>query len=115
MHAMVAAGEPVLVLYGSQTGNARMIAKELCDKAVEKGYAARCVGMEDWNKIEWEDEPNLVCVCSVTGNGDPPENAEKFYRFIKKRTSPQRFSKTRFTVCCLGDSNYEEVRCVTPA
>ena len=72
---MVAAGEPVLVLYGSQTGNARMIAKEFSETAVKKGYAARCVGMEDFNKIDWEDEPNLICVVSVTGNGDPPENA----------------------------------------
>ena len=31
----------LLILYGSQTGNSREVSKELCEKAVAKGYAAR--------------------------------------------------------------------------
>ena len=30
----------------------------------------------------------LVAVVSTTGNGDPPDNMDKFHRFLKKRTHP---------------------------
>ena len=98
----------LLILYGSQTGNSRMIAKELGDEAKTRGYPARVHGMEDFKKFDFEDEPTIVVVTSSTGNGDAPENAEKFHRFMKKKTSPSVFTATRFAVCALGDSNYEE-------
>ncbi|KAL1523929.1 hypothetical protein AB1Y20_018845 [Prymnesium parvum] len=101
-------GSPLLVMYGSQTGNSRMVAKEIGETAAKHGHAVRVIGMDEFKKVNWEEEPNLVCICSSTGNGDPPDNAEKFFRFCKKKTTPPVFAKTRFAVCALGDSNYEE-------
>ena len=76
--APAAAAEPatLTVLYGSQTGNARMLAKEIGDTALKQNIAARVLGMEDFKKIDFAEEPNVIVVCSVTGNGDPPENGE---------------------------------------
>ena len=98
----------VLFLYASQTGNSRGIAKEMCDQAVEKGHDARVLGMEHWKTIEFEaEEPNVVVVASSTGNGDCPDNGDKFYRICKRKTTGQIFANTNFAVCAMGDSNYD--------
>jgi len=48
-------------------------------------------------------------VCSTTGNGDPPNNAEEFWRFIRKRTNPKDLAAhLRFCMLALGDSNYDK-------
>ena len=87
----------VLFLYASQTGNSRGIAKEMCDQAVEKGHDARVLGMEHWKTIEFEaEEPNVVVVASSTGNGDCPDNGDKFYRICKRKTTGQIFANTNF-------------------
>ena len=99
---------PLLIMYGSQTGNGRMVAKELNDEALKRGIASRVEGMEHFKKLDFANEPNILIVCSVTGNGDAPENADKFHRYCKKKTTPAVFSNTRFAVCALGDSNYEQ-------
>ena len=100
-------GHKVLFFYASQTGNARGIAKEFCDKACAKGHDARVLGMENWKNIEFDEEPNVVVVASCTGNGDCPDNGDKFYRLVKRKTTGQILANTNFTVCSLGDSNYD--------
>ena len=46
---------------------------------------------------------------STTGDGDQPENAEPFWRKIKKKTlAPDHFSHIRFAILGLGDSNYSQ-------
>lgn len=53
----------------------------------------------------------LCCavVCSTTGNGDSPENADAFWRQIKKRTLPKtHYEGLPFSVLGLGDTNYDK-------
>lgn len=53
-----------------------------------------------------------VILCSTTGNGDAPENAEKFWRFIKRRTQPKDlFSSLTYVVLGFGDTNYDKFWC----
>lgn len=104
---------PVLVLYGSQTGNARAMAKALGDDATEHGYDTRVLGMDQFKTVEFADVPLLLIVTSTTGNGDAPDNADKFLRYLKRKTTPSIFTSTHFAVFGLGDSNYEAF-CETP-
>jgi methionine synthase reductase len=47
-------------------------------------------------------------VCSTTGNGDAPENADEFWRIVKKRTAKDTFLGVPFCVLGLGDTNYDK-------
>lgn len=51
----------------------------------------------------------LVIVVSTTGNGEPPDNADRFWRFLKKRKHPNTLLKgLKFCVLGLGDTNYDK-------
>lgn len=52
---------------------------------------------------------STATVCSTTGNGDSPDNADKFWRKIKKRTiAKDTFEGLPFCVLALGDTNYDK-------
>lgn len=52
---------------------------------------------------------HVIVVCSTTGNGEPPDNAGKFWRYVKRRTQPKdMLVNLRFTVLGLGDTNYDK-------
>jgi methionine synthase reductase len=59
--------------------------------------------------LTWFLDYTLSIVCSTTGNGDSPENADSFWRTIKKRTLPKDLlCGLKFCVLALGDSNYDK-------
>eukprot|EP00644_Phytophthora_capsici_P014169 jgi/Phyca11/525346/estExt2_fgenesh1_pm.C_PHYCAscaffold_30099 len=61
------------------------------------------------SKVETRDGHFVVIVCSTTGNGDPPDNCGKFWRYVKRRTQPEdMLAKLRYTVLGLGDTNYDK-------
>ena len=48
-------------------------------------------------------------MCSTTGNGDSPDNADKYWRLIKKRSMPKdSFGDLPYCVLALGDTNYDK-------
>lgn len=60
-------------------------------------------------KPELKQWTALVLVVATTGNGDAPENMERFWRFIKRRTQPKDLLEgLPFTVLGLGDTNYDK-------
>ena len=63
--------------------------------------------MDDFKKIDFADEQVVLAVASCTGNGDCPDNGDKFFRYCKRKTTPEFMSKCQFAVCSLGDSNYD--------
>lgn len=51
----------------------------------------------------------LIVVVSTTGNGDPPDNASKFWRKLKRsKNASDWLCALNFTVLGLGDSNYDQ-------
>ncbi len=75
--------------YGSATGNSEFIAKRIHAELQERhGFTqVHLLPLNDWKKQT--DPPFEACdvgifVCATTGNGDAPENAEKFWRFLKR-------------------------------
>lgn len=100
------------ILYGSQTGNAQAIAERLLEEATSRGIAATLNPLNKWKSLSpplnSEGVPAVV-ICSTTGNGDPPENCDRFWRFVKKRTQPtDLMAGLTYTTLALGDTNYDK-------
>ena len=115
---------PLFILYGSATGNAEQIAKDLAvkykDSLPSPFSKVVCYEANDFKKRclpIWEKEPSqniakkygLVLITSTTGNGDSPENGSRFIRYLKRKTTPEAlpFKHVAFSVLALGDTNYD--------
>lgn len=94
----------IIILYGSQTGNAEEISSYLsrefkCDTMIMNNYSKNIRELNNFEKI--------IFICSTTGNGEFPENASSFWKAIKKRDIMKDIIKdVKFTICALGDTNY---------
>lgn len=97
----------VFVCYGSATGNAEHIAKDLSLRLAN----SICCELNVFKKVHIPSALpcTLIVVASTTGNGDAPENASRFVRYIKRKTTaPDLFAETQFAVLGLGDTNYDK-------
>ena len=129
---------PLYIMYGSATGNAEAIAKDLAatyelilNNPDSKTYFSEvvCAELNQFKKMKlaedvWSKPPyarndsikhGLLVVASTTGNGDPPENSDKFLRYLKKANraaakdaSVRPFQHVAFAVLGLGDTNYDK-------
>lgn len=104
------------VVYGSQTGNSEAIAKRISSELKslhkkENEYLVMNKFLQSMQKFpEKKSQKNFVIfVCSTTGNGDAPNNADNFVRWIKRKThSSDLLSNVFYTILGLGDSNYSK-------
>ncbi|RIB11914.1 hypothetical protein C2G38_2202195 [Gigaspora rosea] len=95
-----------VIFYGSQTGNAEWIAKNIHQESIERGFISECYALDDYDKVDFSKEKVLVFVTSNTGDGDPPDNSIKFFRFLRKIKSKTYLSHSKFSILGLGDTNY---------
>lgn len=97
----------IVVLFGSQTGNAEGVAELARDRAKARGFKARLADMAEMGKKDFKQPRNLMVVVSTQGDGDPPDTAEGFYELMHGRKAPKLDANSRFAVLGLGDSSYE--------
>uniref|UniRef100_F1KY31 Methionine synthase reductase n=1 Tax=Ascaris suum TaxID=6253 RepID=F1KY31_ASCSU len=105
---MISNEHEVLVLYGSQTGQSEAIAKIIEERCIRLDLRVKLFVLNDYEKKYWiEKERLVVIVCSSTGDGDPPDNADRFVRRISRRIFDDSFLQhTEFALLGLGDSNF---------
>jgi len=124
---------PLYILYGSATGNAEHIAKDL--SSTYQSYLSNpsflgyfnsviCCELNSYKKQcldTWLSSPpnpnptnpqikhGVIIICSTTGNADAPENADRFIRWMKRKStnSTNSFQNVAYAVLGLGDSNYD--------
>ncbi len=94
------------VLVGSQSGNAKIIAKHLSELAEAKNAKANVLSMADYKVKNLKDEKNLVVIVSTHGEGEPPAAAEDLHRLIDTKRAGN-LSGLNFSVIALGDSSYK--------
>uniref|UniRef100_A0A2P2IBF2 Nitric oxide synthase n=3 Tax=Hirondellea gigas TaxID=1518452 RepID=A0A2P2IBF2_9CRUS len=69
------------ILYATETGKSEMYAKQLCE-IFGHTFNAQVYCMDDYDIIDIEHEALVLVVTSTFGNGDPPENGEKFAKTL---------------------------------
>ena len=108
--------ERLCVLYASQTGNAECIAKDVKVEIEQRQPTCSVVvkPLDAWReRIDGTEligkGATCIIIASTTGNGDAPDNGERFWRYVRKRAQPTDLLEgVRYCVLGLGDTNYDK-------
>ena len=99
--------QKVTVLYGSQTGNSRKLAETLHATLEAQGKQVTLQNMLNYRGNQLKKEEHVIAVISTHGNGEPPDEALGFFKFINGTKAP-KLDHLKFSVLALGDSSYDE-------
>ena len=96
---------PLTVLFGSNLGTAEGIASKIAQDGSDRGYAVTLGALDD-HTGELPHEGALVVVCA-SYNGKPPDNAERFTRWITDSgTASDAGSGLAFSVFGCGNMDW---------
>ena len=110
--AAVEEKRPLLIAFGSQSGNAEGLAKRLAKEAAGRGFAARVAGLDSLQPADLKKDGNVLVVTSTWGEGDMPDNAASFWTAINQNGSSPKLDGVNYSVLALGDKNYGETFCL---
>lgn len=104
--AEVAAAKTLTILFASQTGNAKGVAKQLEQSAVTAGITVNLKNISDYKAKGLKSESHVIIVASTNGEGEPPDDAIEFHEFLLGKKAP-KLPNLSYSVLSLGDSSYE--------
>lgn len=96
------------IYYGSQSGTCEYLSLNL-KYTLEERYKLDivCDSLNNFDFSIKNYENIIIIITSTHGNGDSPENAEKFWRHVKNRKlNNEHFKNMKYIILGLGDSNY---------
>lgn len=93
----------ITLLYGTETGNAELVADELME-ALEADFSVRCEDMAAADPSLLGPQDRVILVCSTYGDGELPNSAQPF--FERLNTQCPDLTGVRFATFGLGDSFY---------
>lgn len=94
------------ILYASQTGNAKGVATKIKAAAEAQGVAVQLQDIASYKTNALAKEKFLIIVTSTYGEGEPPESAVSFHKFLFGKKAP-KLPELQFAVLGLGDTSYE--------
>ena len=95
------------VLFGSQTGTAQDVAEQIGREGIRRHFSTAVQCLDEYDIANLVNEKLVIFVVATTGQGDPPDNMMKFWRFILRRNlPPTSLQSLTFAVLGLGDSSY---------
>ncbi|KAJ8415334.1 hypothetical protein AAFF_G00423140 [Aldrovandia affinis] len=99
------------ILYATETGKSQVYAKTLCE-IFKHAFDAKVTSMDDYDVVDLEHETLVLVVTSTFGNGDPPENGEKFGAALMEMRHPTSNMEDRksYKVRFNSVSSYSDTR-----
>ncbi|MEW5297446.1 MAG: hypothetical protein WDW36_000654 [Sanguina aurantia] len=99
--------QPLLILYGSQTGNAQDVAERLAREADIMLFQPRVLAMDSLDVTTLPAQQAVVFVAATAGQGEAPDNMRRFWKFLlKKSLAADSLAALHVAVFGLGDSGY---------
>ncbi|VDI56049.1 tRNA wybutosine-synthesizing protein 1 [Mytilus galloprovincialis] len=108
----------IKIFFGTQTGNAKMLADNLCREATERGHEAEVLDLKTYDPednlvTEGENGVWVVLFISTYTDGTPPEGSEWFCKWLEESSTDFRIPKAllkelHYAVFGLGNSLYTE-------
>jgi len=94
------------ILFGSQTGNAKGVAKALAAQAQAQGLTVDLKSMSDFKPKSIKNITHLLIVASTNGEGEAPDDAIALHEFLASKKAP-KLESLHYSVLALGDTSYE--------
>ncbi len=99
--------KPLLILYGTETGNAEDLAEQTLNRAQEAGIEARMENVFNFPPEKLKEEQRVAIIISTWGEGDPPDEATDFCEALNN-DEVTGLDNLEYTVCALGDTGYDD-------
>lgn len=93
------------VLFGSQTGNAEVVAMDTSDALAADGYTTKLMSMDEFGVADLEDMTHVALVSSTYDDGNMPDSAQDLWDELEGEAPD--LSHLQYAVLSLGDSSYE--------
>lgn len=98
--------ETITLISASQTGNARHLAEQLRDNLVAHKLNVELYSAGEYKFKQIHKTTTLIIITSTQGEGDPPEEAIAFYKYLNSKKATE-MKETSYAVLSLGDTSYE--------
>lgn len=98
--------EKLTILYGTETGNAELLAMDAGKHANEQGFEADVRGMDQIDVDELCNVRRLLIFCSTWGDGEQPDNAQDLFDAVSA-CETGTFSGLNYGVLALGDTAFD--------
>lgn len=95
----------IQILFGTESGNAELVADDIAETFTCAGTGARVVPMEDFDIADLADLGAVIVVTSTYGEGELPATTAPFAEAML--SAQPDLSSLRFAAFGLGDSSYE--------
>ncbi len=99
----------ILILVGSESGNAQMVADVLEEELGKAGHAVEVQSKGGAEEARLAARSTVLICCSTHGEGELPENIRPLYAALEQARPD--LSRLRYGVIALGDQTYSATFC----
>lgn len=96
----------ILLIVGSEMGNAEMVADVVKDELVRRGFKPEIVLEGGLDSLRPHERKLVLVISSTTGLGDVPQNITPLYTELCEQRPD--LSHLRYGLVGMGDRNYKE-------
>jgi len=101
--------EELLIIVGTESGNAQMVADILQEEFAKEGRRAEIMSAGGMAEARLESRGVVLVCCSTHGDGELPENIRPLHGELLARRPD--LSHLRYGVIALGDQTYHQTFC----